>query len=53
MKNIVFVGGSKGIGKEIIKNLSKKNNLINLSRSKSSLNNVKDITCDLSNFLSY
>ena len=52
MKNIVFVGGSRGIGKEIIKNLSKKNNLINLSRSKSNLKNVKDIRCDLSSFLS-
>jgi NAD(P)-dependent dehydrogenase (short-subunit alcohol dehydrogenase family) len=52
MKNIVFVGGSKGIGKEILKYLSKKHIIFNLSRSGSGVKNVKNLRCDISSYRS-
>ena len=52
MKKLVFVGGSKGLGKKLIKNLSLSYDVINLSRSKSNLKNVKDIYCDIKNYQS-
>ena len=37
MRNIIIVGGSKGIGNAIIKCLVDNNNIINISRTKPSL----------------
>ena len=48
---VVITGGSRGIGKNIIKNLLKKNvEIINISRSKCSLGNVKNYKCDISDY---
>ena len=48
---VVITGGSKGIGREISKYLiSKKNSVINLSRTKSNLKSVKDFSCDVSEY---
>ena len=48
---VVITGGSKGIGKNITKNLlKKKNKVINISRSKCSLKNVINYKCDISNY---
>ncbi len=52
MLNIVITGGSRGIGKSISKYFSKRNNVINLSRTKVRLKNIKNIKCDISNFAS-
>jgi len=51
MKNIVIIGGSKGIGNAIVKNLIDNNSIINLSRTASLLshNNLKHITLDILN----
>jgi NAD(P)-dependent dehydrogenase (short-subunit alcohol dehydrogenase family) len=50
MKKIVFVGGSKGLGKKLLQILSKKYDIINLSRSKAGVKNVLDIKCDISSY---
>ena len=48
---VVITGGSKGIGKNITKNLLKNNiKVINISRSKCSLRNVTNYKCDISDF---
>lgn len=53
MKKLIFVGGSKGVGKELLNILSKQNyEIINLSRSKSKIKNILDIKCDISNLQS-
>ena len=52
MKNIIITGGSSGLGKYLVKELSKDNNIIVLS--KSSLNkknkNIESYNCDISNY---
>jgi gluconate 5-dehydrogenase len=48
---VVITGGSKGIGKNIVKNLLKKKiKVINISRSKCSLDDVKNYKCDISDY---
>lgn len=47
-KNLIFTGGSKGIGYYLLKYLSQNFICYNLSRSKSGLKNVIDIKCDVS-----
>lgn len=50
MKKIVFVGGSKGLGKKLVKKLSNNYDVINLSRSKCNLKNVRDIKCNIKSY---
>ena len=49
MKTIVIVGGSKGIGKAIIKTLVETNNIINISRTTPDFShyNLKNYSCDI------
>ena len=49
MKKILVIGGSKGIGKAIIASLIEKNNIINLSRTPTSLvhENLTHYNCDI------
>ncbi|WP_299017428.1 SDR family oxidoreductase [uncultured Polaribacter sp.] len=49
MKNIVIVGGSKGIGQAIVNSLVENNRIINISRSEPSLShaNLTHISCDV------
>lgn len=49
MKNIVIIGGSKGIGKAIIDNLINENNIVNISRTPPLLshNNLSHYTIDI------
>lgn len=51
MKNIVIVGGSKGIGQAIVNSLVENNKIINISRSAPLLShaNLTHITCDVLN----
>lgn len=51
MKNIVIVGGSKGIGQAIVNSLVQNNKIINISRSAPSLShtNLTHISCDILN----
>jgi len=51
MKNIVIIGGSKGIGNVIINNLIENNSITNLSRTTPSLshNNLTHISSDIIN----
>lgn len=51
MKNIVIVGGSKGIGQAIVNSLVEENKIINISRSAPLLShaNLTHITCDVLN----
>ena len=39
MKNIVIIGGSRGIGKKILENLVENNKIYNLSRSNPEISN--------------
>lgn len=48
MNQIFITGGSKGLGKEIIKRIKSNNNqIINLSRSKSNIKDIKNVIFDL------
>lgn len=48
-KNVLVVGGSKGIGKEVCKQfIDSGANVYNASRSECSFNGVKNIKCDIS-----
>lgn len=49
MRTIVIIGGSKGIGKEILKSLVEKNTIINISRSAPEIQhmNLKHFGCDI------
>lgn len=49
MKTIVIIGGSKGIGHAIAKNLIDTYKIINISRTKSQINhnNLKNYTCNI------
>lgn len=49
MKNILIIGGSKGIGNAIIKQLIETNNIINISRSTPALShkNLRHISADV------
>ncbi|AEH02005.1 SDR family NAD(P)-dependent oxidoreductase [Lacinutrix sp. 5H-3-7-4] len=49
MKNILIIGGSKGIGNAIIKQLIEANNIINISRSTPALShkNLRHISADV------
>ena len=49
MKNIVVIGGSKGIGKSIIKSLVNENKVINLSRTvpENTPNNLTHYSCNI------
>ncbi len=51
MRNIVIIGGSKGIGNAIVNSLVEENNIINISRSKpeKSHNNLKHYSLDILN----
>jgi len=51
MKNILIIGGSKGIGKAIIDNVVSDNNVINISRTAPDLthNNLTHYSCDVIN----
>jgi len=48
MKNVVIIGGSKGIGKAIVNSLVENNKVINISRTEPEENfvNLSHITCD-------
>ncbi|MDD2870930.1 MAG: SDR family NAD(P)-dependent oxidoreductase [Candidatus Gracilibacteria bacterium] len=48
-KNILITGTSKGIGKYLLDNLKNENNLIGISRSKSTENGFYEINIDLTN----
>ncbi len=56
MKNIVITGGSDGLGKTLVEELSKNNNVIALANNKEKLvkvaneNNCKYKVCDVSNY---